>query len=112
MKELDFYSDKMKEAQKLTGLISDYLNNFQYKENSAYFNEAMSREHRTLQENFARLIFAYIEYMASDEYRTDGRNDQSKRFAELMLNGFEQETTKLFGEGTDNRKPSKWLGTI
>jgi hypothetical protein len=112
MKELDFYSDKMKEAQKLTGLISDYLNNFNYKENSAYFNEAMSREHRTLQQNFARLIFAYIEYMASDEYRTDGRNHDSAVISEDLIKGFEKLMEDRYGRSEGNRKPSTWLGTI
>jgi len=113
MKELDYYSEKMESARKLTGLISDYLNNFSYLENSAYFNDAMSREHRTLQQNFARLIFGYIEYMASDEYRTDARNADSKKIAEDIIREFSNFIREKYHiTETESQKPSQWLGTI
>ena len=90
MKELDFYSAKMENAKKVTSLLSDFLNNFQYKENSAYFNEAMSREHRTLQQNFMRLIMGYLEFCASEDYRTDGRNQASKELAKVVMKALEE----------------------
>ena len=112
MKELDFYSEKMKKAQEITRLISDYLNNFQYKESSAYFNNAMSREHRTLQQNFARLIFAYIEHMASDDYRTDGRNHDSQIISQDLIKGFKKLMDDQYGASDGNSHPSQWLGTV
>jgi len=113
MKEVFFHSEKMNKTRELTGMISDYLNNFNYKENSAYFNEAMSREHRTLQQNFARLIFAYIEFMASDDYRTDARNADSKKIAEDIINSFHTFIKdKYHTDGEEASRPSRWLGTV
>jgi len=113
MKELDFYSDRMRDAQEITNMISNYLNNFSYGETSAYFNSAMSREHRTLQQNFARLIFSYIEFMASDDYRTDGRNADSKRISEDLINAFSQFIKEKYHTNEEeSRMPSKWLGTV
>ena len=112
MKEVDFYSEKMKKTRELTGKISDYLNNFQYKENSAYFNEAISREHRTLQQNFARLVFAYIEFMASDQYKTDARNHDSQVIAEDLIKGFKKLMDDRYGQSDGNSHPSQWLGTV
>ena len=113
MRELDYYSEKFQNAKKLTGLISDYLNNFSYLENSAYFNDAMSREHRTLQQNFARLIFGCIEFKASDEYRTDARNQDSKKIAEDIIREFSKFIREKYHiEETESQKPSQWLGTV
>jgi len=105
MTELDFYSEKMKKAKEVTSLLTDYLNNFNYGENSAYFNEAMSREHRTLQQNFARLIFSYIEFMASDEYRTDGRNEASKQLAMDIVRMYNDEVKQTYGKPWREAEP-------
>jgi len=109
------YKDwKLAEAKEVTSKLTDFLNNFSYEENSAYFNEAMSREHRTLQQSFTRLAFQWIEFMASDEYRTDGRNQQSKQMAQELLEGFEKVMNEKYGKPFESthRKPSRWLGTI
>ena len=107
-----FYSDEYQKAKKLTSDITDFLNNFNYEETSQLFNEAMSREHRTLQQNFTRLVLKWIEYMASDEYRTDGRNEQSKQMANTILDAYKRFTEGGYGKHGVNGTPSKWLGTI
>jgi hypothetical protein len=76
------------DAKELTSEITNYLNT--YGDKSVEFNEAMSREHRTLQQNFTRLCLAWIEHCASDDYWTDGRNEASKNTAKAILEGFEK----------------------
>lgn len=79
------------------------------------FNAQMSREHRTLQQTFTKLCLSWIEHVASDEYRTDGRNFESKIIckdlidlfnAKMESNGFDGDTLALMS------KPSRYLGTI
>jgi len=93
--------------------ITDYLNTFNSREKE--FCEEMSREHRTLQQNFTRLCLQWIEHCASPEYRTDGRNEASKevsiRILELWGNrmkdmGYSGLTLDIVD------RPSKWLGHI
>lgn len=72
--------------------ITNYLNSYNNK--SAEFNKAMSKEHRTLQQSFTRLCLSWLEHCASDEYRTDGRNEQSKEMAKTLLNGFKDYVAK------------------
>ena len=102
-----------KQTKELVQDITDYLNTFNSKEKE--FCEEMSREHRTLQQNFTRLCLQWIEHCASPEYRTDGRNEGSKevsiRILELWGNrmkdmGFNGLTLDIVD------KPSKWLGHI
>ena len=105
--------DKFLQAQKLTSDISDFLNNFHDKENSILFNEAMSREHRTLQQNFTRLVFRWIEYCASEQYRTDGRNEASAKISRRMIDGFREMVEKDNGFVSGfSEQPSKWLPTV
>lgn len=43
------------------------------------FNEKMSREHRTLQQQFTSICLAWIEHVGSSEYQYDGRNEYSHK---------------------------------
>jgi hypothetical protein len=101
------------DANQITEEITNYLNS--YNDKSEEFNKAMSREHRTLQQNFTRLCLKWLEHVASDEYYTDGRNEQSKDIAQKLLGGFKELQIK---EGYTGRslemmsKPSGYLGTI
>jgi hypothetical protein len=101
------------DARELTNLITNHLNTFGDK--SEAFNEAMSREHRTLQQNFTRLCLKWLEHIASDEYSTDGRNEQSKDIAQKLLGGFKELQVKEGYTGSTLEmmsKPSGYLGTI
>jgi hypothetical protein len=101
------------DAKELTNIITDHLNTFGDK--SEAFNEAMSREHRTLQQNFTRLCLKWLEHVASDEYSTDGRNEQSKEVAQTLLAGFKDLKAQEGYTGSTLEmmsKPSGYLGTI
>ena len=101
------------DSRELTNIITNHLNTFGDK--SEAFNEAMSREHRTLQQNFTRLCLKWLEHVASDNYSTDGRNEQSKDIAQTLLNGFKELKIKegYSGHSLDMMsKPSGYLGTI
>lgn len=101
------------EARELTNHITNYLNSFNDK--SVEFNKAMSVEHRTLQANFTRLALAWLEYVASDEYRTDLRNEGCKKIASELMELFKD---KKRAEGYSGNtlelvsKPSKMIPTI
>lgn len=58
--------------QSLSSAISEGVN--RYCLNYQKFCEHMNGEHKTLQQSFTRLCFEWIRFCASDEYRTDGRN--------------------------------------
>jgi hypothetical protein len=45
----------------------------------------------TLQQSFTRLCLGWIEYVASNEYRTDARNEDSKAICMKMLHSFRRE---------------------
>ena len=76
------------ETKQLVEKITDFVNSYSLK--SEQFNEAMSREHRTLQQSFTRLCLKWIEYVASDEYRTDGRNHASNKIARELIDAWQQ----------------------
>jgi pullulanase/glycogen debranching enzyme len=71
-------------ARELTNFVNSYGRN------NEDFIQAFANEHRTLQQSAFRLFLQTIEFMASDNYRTDGRNEQSKEVAKKLLKGFEQ----------------------
>jgi hypothetical protein len=103
----------MIETKKLVENFSDYVNTFNDK--GQEFCQAMSSEHRTLQQSFTKLCLSWLEHCASDEYRTDPRNEGSQKIARELLEGFKQkqiqegftgETLKMMS------KPSGYLGCI
>jgi hypothetical protein len=78
----------MRDAKELTTEITNYLNTYSFKDAGAEFCVAMSREHRTLQNSFTRLVLQWLEYIATDEYRTDDRNASGKEIAKELLAAF------------------------
>lgn len=77
--------------EKLTGLqladaMSDYVNTFS-RDKGKEFIEGFCRQHRTLQQSMFRMMLELIEHMATDEYHTDGRNEDSKKMAQKLLDG-------------------------
>ena len=100
-------------TKELVQEITDYLNTFNSKEKE--FCEAMSCEHRTLQQSFTKLCLQWIEHCASDEYRTDGRNEQSQKIARELLEGFKDKQIKEGFTGETLKlmsKPSGYLSCI
>jgi len=103
----------MKDTKELVQEISDYVNTFGDK--SQEFCQAMSVEHRTLQQSFTKLCLKWLEHVASDEYRTDGRNEQSQKIAKELLDGFKEKQIKEGYTGETLKlmsKPSGYLSCI
>lgn len=104
----------MKQTKELVKEVSDYVNTFNDK--GQEFCEAMSCEHRTLQQSFTKLCLNWLEHCASDEYRTDGRNEQSKVISQALLNCFKEKqeiVNKFTGETLEMMsKPSGYLSCI
>ena len=60
--------------------IGSSLNTFSFDKKG--FCETMMREHRTIQQNFMRLIRDYMRFVAEQpDYMFDGRNEASRDFA-------------------------------
>jgi hypothetical protein len=103
----------MNDSKKLANDITNYLNNFSNK--SEDFNNAMSTEHRTLQQNFTRLALGWIEHVGSADYRHDGRNEGSHKTCKQLLDGFRaiQKEDGFDGDALDfMSKPAGHLGHV
>jgi hypothetical protein len=103
----------MTKTKELVQEITSYVNTFNDK--SQEFCQQMSCEHRTLQQSFTKLCLKWLEHCASDEYRTDGRNEQSQKIARELLEGFRDKQIKEGFTGDTLRlmsKPSGYLGCI
>ena len=103
----------MKSANELAPEIANYVNTFTDK--GEEFCEAMSRQHRTLQQSFTKLCLQWLEHCASPEYRTDGRNEQSQKIARELLEGFKQKQVNEGFTGSTLElmsKASGWLRCI
>ena len=87
-KEKDFA-----EAKELMDAIGRYVN---YGKSKKAFIEAFKREHRTLQQSAFRMMLELIEEMATENYRTDGRNEDSKKMAKTLLDGFKEAKKKEY----------------
>ena len=64
--------------------VAEMLNVFGFDNDG--FCDAMCRQHRTLQQNFTRLCIAWLATCASDDYRYDGRNEESHEVAKALIN--------------------------
>lgn len=70
-------------VEKVTGMLNDFSFN------ESEFCKEMENEHKTLQQSFTRLCVSWLRTCASDEYRTDGRNEYSHTIAKKMSTVFE-----------------------
>ena len=73
---------------KIVDQITAYVNSMSL--HPEKFNKAMSNEHRTLQQSFTKLCMQWLEHVASDDYRYDGRNEASHAICEELLKKFNQ----------------------
>jgi len=72
-------------------------------------HEQYDREHRTLQQSMFREIIAIICHVANDNYRTDGRNEESKAMAKKFIAGYaevikQEEKQRLLKVGYDDAR--------
>lgn len=63
--------------------IENAVNSFGW--NPRKFAACIPTMHRTLQQKLFRTILEVIEFMSSDEYMTDGRNQASKEMAKKIV---------------------------
>lgn len=68
--------------------ISSMVNTYSTDKLKDQFIQLMSTDHRTLQNSFTRLALQWIEFVASDKYRTDGRNESSHKVCKELLEAF------------------------
>jgi hypothetical protein len=90
-------------AQHVTAILTSYVNSFST--DHEYFIKAMSREHRTLQQSATKLMFQWIEYAASDDYRFDKRNEATHEICKQIV-------AKFKIENGYNVKPSDYLPCV
>lgn len=74
----------MTEKAKITAeKIGELLNDFSF--NTKDVCEALTREHRTLQQTFTRLCIEWLRTCADDNYPCDGRNISSHKVAKQLI---------------------------
>lgn len=83
------------EAKEVTKILTDYVNHRRSRTSKA-FTEAFNREHNTLQQSVFKLMLELMEFMATEDYRTDGRNAESKKVAKRLLEGYKLMMKKEF----------------
>jgi len=117
--------EKEEQAKELANQLTNFINSSNNDIGIGEFIKAFSRQHRTLQQSSFGMFLRLIEHMASDEYHTDGRNEDSKKMAKTLLEGFklakkeeyildgvsEQRATEYVTIG-DGAKPSRYLPFI
>lgn len=81
------------EVTQLVSEITNFVNS--YSLDPAEFIQAMSREHRTLQQSFTRLVLVWLEYVASEDYRYDDRNKASHIIANTIIHLFKDNRNAL-----------------
>ena len=78
-------------SEKMEQVVEDFSNVVNsFSDYSKPFIKGFTSQHRTLQQSMFGCITKLVGHMASDEYRTDGRNEQSKKVATAMLNGIRE----------------------
>jgi hypothetical protein len=115
------FEKELEQGKELVDVIGNYVN---YQKSTKGFIEAFKREHRTLQQSAFRMMLALMEEMASENYHTDGRNEESKNVAKMLIDGFKEMKKREFinqGETQEKAeqyanayadKPSKFLPYI
>jgi hypothetical protein len=105
--------------------LADALTTFVNGGNKAkLFIDAFKCQHRTLQQSAFKMMLELMEEMTTENYRVDGRNEDSKEIATDLIKGFKLVREKRYiAEGTsaeraaeyvsnDGGKPSKYLPLI
>ena len=80
----------MADYKKIAGNWTNDMNDFSFNEEKLV--RAIANEHRTLQQNFTRVCFAWLRLCASEEYaqRTDPRNEASSAAAKAIADADEK----------------------
>lgn len=107
-----------KKAKELAGQITDYVN-AGGRDCGQQLAAALSLEHRTLQQSTIKTFLEFIEFAATEHYRTDGRNEGAQKTAKRLMKGFvkviaeeENLTEEQVLKNWNHYRPSKWLPLI
>ncbi len=80
----DRMNAEYKKAAAIADQIATFVNGFDFHDKD--FAKAMGMQHRTLQQNFTRLVIAWIEHLAAlEENHYDARNEGSVRLAKQLV---------------------------
>ena len=74
-------------GKEFANVCSEFVNN--YTADTEGFAKAMSREHRTLQQSFTRMIVEYLKLQAQE--RDDARNQASINFSKKVVKMLEED---------------------
>ena len=111
--EAGIFLTKEQAAKVIAEKITDYVNSFSDK--SEEFNNAMSNQHRTLQQSFTKLCLKWLEHCATNEYRFDGRNEGAHQVSSELIKLFKEAKEREGWTGASLEqvgKPSTWLRMI
>lgn len=100
-------------ANQLVLDLERYCGVFTMDQRTADFIKEFRKVHNTNQQGIFKLMLKVMEYIASDEFRTDGRNEQSKIIAKQLLAGFQKENeTAAMYDDPKLKLPSNYLPII
>jgi hypothetical protein len=95
-KLLNMESAPINSATELVQALENFSKSWSHPERANEFILEFRKCHNTHQQSMMRMIYKLIEFLASDNFRADGRNEASKKAAQQMLAGFQQAN----GEGS------------
>ena len=97
----------LREGKELMDQIGNYVNHGKSRKG---FIDAFKREHNTLQQLTFKMFLELMEEMASDNYRTDGRNEASKKMAQTLLKGFQiAQKQQYMAEGVSEARAEEYV---
>ena len=97
----------LREGKELMNLIGNYVN---YGKSRKGFIEAFKCEHRTLQQSAFKMFLELMEEMATENYHTDGRNEDSKKMAQTLLKGFQMaKKQEYLDEGVSEQRAEDYV---
>jgi len=108
----DFNEHQQKREKNIEKLIEDFSNvvnsmSFGAVENRKFFEE-FCRQHRTLQQSMFRVILSLLVQMTTEDYRTDGRNEQSKDIAQKLICGYADQVKEAYLDESPERRGDEY----
>ena len=101
---------EIRDADAVMTALGNYVN---YRKNTQAFIDAFKREHRTLQQSAFRMLLELVEDMATDNYHTDGRNEDSKKMAKQLIEGFKlAKKQEYINQGVSEARATEYVGSL
>jgi len=90
----DYDRELIKEPEVIVNAMSDYVNNYGFEPHK--FVELMSRQHRSLQQSFTRLVLMWLLHLSQlEEGYYDGRNEVAVNIAKKIMKGLDKHDVNL-----------------